>query len=194
MTGTPTDQRPGHRAGLFRGARFARLRNVRAGELIIGAQQFVTVTVEESASHDVEKPTTVANDEAKRWRGGRGPADKVEERVNWCYAEILRGGTRRQVTARLTERFGTSLRTADSDYSRALELLKVEQSATRSDLLNQIQALRLATVRKALAKGQLQTVAMLLKDMGAVIGEAAPEQQAAAAPTLNITVEDKRQA
>jgi len=35
-------------------------------------------------------------------------------------------------------------------------------------------------------------VAMLLKDMGAVIGEAAPEQQAAAAPTLNITVEDKR--
>jgi hypothetical protein len=27
-----------------------------------------------------------------------------------------------------------------------------------------------------------------------VIGEAAPEQQAAAAPTLNITVEDKRQA
>jgi len=193
LAGTPTDQRPGHRVGFFRGARFARLRNVRAGELIIGAQQFVTVTVEESASHDVEKPTTVANDEAKRWRGGRGPADKVEERVNWCYAEILRGGTRRQVTARLTERFGTSLRTADSDYSRALELLKVEQSATRSDLLNQIQALRLATVRKALAKGQLQTVAMLLKDMGAVIGEAAPEQQAAAAPTLNITVEDKRQ-
>ena len=143
---------------------------------------------------DSKVVTNVANDDSKRWRGGRGPADKVEERVNWCYAEMLNGGTRRQVTARLTQRFGVSLRTADSDYSRALELLKVEQQATRSDLLNHIQALRLATVRKALAKGQLQTVAMLLKDMGAVIGEIAPETLAAQAPALQITVEDKRQA
>ena len=74
-----------------------------------------------------------------------------------------------------------------------MQILKTEQIETRENLLNQIQALRLATVQKALRKGQLQTVAMLLKDMGAVIGEAAPEQQAAAAPTLNITVEDKRQ-
>lgn len=147
----------------------------------------------EVAADDVDNvPLTVANDDTKRWRGGRGPADKIEERVNWCYAEILKGGTRRQVTARLTERFGTSLRTADADYSRALELLKVEQSATRSELLNQIQALRLATVRRALAKGQLQTVAMLLKDMGAVIGEAAPEQQASAAPVLRVEIDDKR--
>jgi hypothetical protein len=75
-----------------------------------------------------------------------------------------------------------------------MQILKTEQIETRENLLNQIQALRLATVQKALRKGQLQTVAMLLKDMGAVIGEAAPEQQAAAAPTLQITVEDKRQA
>jgi hypothetical protein len=73
-----------------------------------------------------------------------------------------------------------------------MQILKTEQIETRENLLNQIQALRLATVQKALRKGQLQTVAMLLKDMGAVIGEAAPEQQAAAAPTLSITVEDKR--
>lgn len=87
-----------------------------------------------------------------------------------------------------------SQRTADEDYSRATELLKTEQIATRGDLLNQIQALRLATVKKALGKGQLQTVAMLLKDMGAVIGEAAPEQQATAAPILRVEIDDKRQA
>ena len=63
-------------------------------------------------------------------------------------------------------------------------LLKTEQIATREDLLNQIQALRLSAVRKALAKNQLQTVSMLLKDMGAVIGEAAPETLALEAPTL----------
>jgi FAD synthase len=46
----------------------------------------------------------------------------------------------------------------------------------------------------ALKKGQLQTAAMLLKDMGAVVGEVAPEAAAAAAPTLNITIDDKRNA
>jgi hypothetical protein len=139
-------------------------------------------------------PRTVANDEAKRWRGGKGQQARIDERVNATYCWILEGGTRRQITAKCADRFNCSQRTADEDYSRAVELLKQEQQGTRSELLNQIQALRLATVRKALAKGQLQTVAMLLKDMGAVIGEAAPEQLAASAPQLTITVEDRRQA
>ena len=136
---------------------------------------------------------TVGNDPEKRWRGGKGGADKIEERVNACYSYILEGGTRRQITERLSSRFGTSVRTADSDYSRAMELLKKEQIATREDLLNQIQALRLAGAKKALAKGQLQTFSMLLKDMGAVIGEAEPMAGDDNAPTLNISIEDKRQ-
>jgi len=70
-----------------------------------------------------------------------------------------------------------------------MELLKTEQMATREDLLNQIQALRLAAVKKALAKNQLQTVSMLLKDMGAVIGEAAPETLALEAPNRSIKIE-----
>lgn len=138
------------------------------------------------------QPRTVANDPSKRWRGGKGSSVRVEERANWCYAEILNGGTRRQITAKLADRFNVSQRTADDDYSRAVELLKTEQIATRGELLNQIQALRLSACRKAMAKGQLQTVAMLLKDMGAVIGEVAPEQIAAQAPRLEITVEDRR--
>ena len=148
----------------------------------------------ESDGQEQQKPTSVANDESKRWRGGKGSTVRMEERANWCYAEILNGGTRRQITQRLADRFNVSQRTADEDYSRATELLKTEQIATRGDLLNQIQALRLSACRKAMAKGQLQTVAMLLKDMGAVINETGVEQQAAAAPTLNITVEDRRQA
>ena len=148
----------------------------------------------ESDGQEQQKPTTVANDESKRWRGGKGSTVRMEERANWCYAEILNGGTRRQITQRLADRFNVSQRTADEDYSRATELLKTEQIATRGDLLNQIQALRLSACRKAMAKGQLQTVAMLLKDMGAVINEAGVEQQAAAAPQLSITIDDKRQA
>ena len=139
-----------------------------------------------------EKKTTVANDETKRWRGGKGSEGRIEERVNACYAYILEGGTRRQITDRLSQRFGTSVRTADSDYSRAMELLKEEQIATRKDLLNQLQALRLAGAKKALAKGQLQTFSMLLKDMGAVIGEVEPMAGDDSAPMLNIQIEDKR--
>jgi hypothetical protein len=153
----------------------------------------VTLTVPEVDGQEVEKPTTVANDESKRWRGGEGQEARIEERVNAAYAYILEGGTRRQVAERVASRFNCSVRTAHDDYTKAMVLLREEQSATREDLLNQIQALRLATVTRALRKGQLQTVAMLLKDMGAVINEAGVEQQAAAAPSLSIVVEDKRQ-
>ena len=132
---------------------------------------------------------TVGNDPEKRWRGGKGSQMRIEERVNACYAYILEGGTRRQIVERLSSRFGTSFRTGEDDYKRAMELLKTEQIATRSDLLNQIQALRLAGARKALAKGQLQTFSMLLKDLGAVIGEVEPMNTQENAPTLNISIE-----
>ena len=148
----------------------------------------------DSDGQEVKKPTSVANDESKRWRGGKGAEARIEERVNAAYAYILEGGTRRQVAERIASRFNCSVRTAHDDYAKAMVLLREEQSATREDLLNQIQALRLATVTRALRKGQLQTVTMLLKDMGAVINEAGVEQQAAAAPTLNISIDDKRTA
>jgi len=135
------------------------------------------------------EPKTVANDESKRWRGGRGTKEKMQERMDAAYLYILDGGTRRQITARIVQRFNVSQRTADDDYARAMGTLKTEQVATRGDLLNQIQALRLVTIQKALKRGQLQTVANLLKDMGAVIGEVAPEQLAAQAPQLNISIE-----
>jgi hypothetical protein len=148
--------------------------------------------VAESDGQEQQKPTSVANDESKRWRNGKGEQARIEERVNAAYSYILEGGTRRQIAERIASRFNCSVRTAHDDYSKAMVLLREEQSATREDLLNQIQALRLATVTKALRKGQLQTVAMLLKDMGAVINETGVEQQAAAAPQLSITIDDRR--
>lgn len=152
----------------------------------------ISETPEDLPEGVTNPPLTVANDPTKRWRGGKGSSVRMDERMNYAYAVMLEGGTRRQVLQKVMDRFSVSEVTAGRDYTAAMQILKTEQIETRENLLNQIQALRLATVRKALSKGQLQTVAMLLKDMGAVIGEAAPEQQAAAAPTLQITVEDKR--
>jgi len=136
---------------------------------------------------------TVGNDPEKRYKGGRGDPGRIEERANAAYTYILEGGTRRQVAERLSSRFNTSIRTSHDDYKRAMEYLKEEQQGTRADLLNHIQALRLAGARKALAKGQLQTFSMLLKDMGAVIGEAEAETSSQDIK-LNISIEKQEEA
>ena len=146
----------------------------------------------DSDGQEVKKPTSVANDESKRYRLGKGPAHRVEERAQVCYGYILEGGTRHQIATRIADRFNVSLRTAHDDYKRAMALLREEQQGTREELLNQLQALRLAAVMRAMKKNQWQSVTTLLKDMGAVINEAGGEQQAAAAPTLNISIDDKR--
>ena len=137
------------------------------------------------------KKTNVSEDESKRWRKGKGAAHRVEERAQAAYSYILEGGTRIQICEKLASRFGVSVRTGHEDYRRAMELLKEEQQGTRDELLNQLQALRLATVQKALKRGHFQTVATLLADMGKTIGEAQPEQIALQVPELFIKVEDK---
>lgn len=131
---------------------------------------------------------SVANDESKRHRKGRGEQSRIEERANAAYTYILEGGTRRQIAEKISVRFNCSVRTAHDDYKRAMEYLKVEQQGTRSDLLNQLQALRLAGARVALKQKNLQTFAMLLKDMGAVIGEAEAETSTQDVK-LNISIE-----
>ena len=138
-----------------------------------------------------EKKTSVGDDESKRWRKGKGAAHRVEERAQAAYAYILEGGTRIQICEKLSARFGVSVRTGHEDYRRAMELLREEQIGTREELLNQLQALRLATVQRALKRGHFQTVATLLGDMGRVIGEAAPETISLQVPELSIKIEDK---
>ena len=132
---------------------------------------------------------TVGNDPKKRYRLGKGPAHQIEERANATYAYILEGGTKRQICQRTSDRFNVSLRTAFDDYGRAMDLLREEQSETRGDILNQIQALRLAVAKKAIQKGQLQAATLLLQQIGAANGEGSPEQDAAAAPNLSISIE-----
>ena len=135
------------------------------------------------------KKTTVANDESKRWRNGRPSNEVIEERANATYAYILEGGTKRQIMQRTSERFNVSLRTAFDDYGRAMDLLREEQSETRADILNQLTALRLALVTKAIKKGQLQSATILLAQLGAAAGELDPITDAAAAPNLSISIE-----
>jgi hypothetical protein len=148
----------------------------------------------ESSAVEVTKPTNVGNDESKRWRGGKGSELRMEERMNYAYSLLLEGNTRRANAQLIADRFGVSIRTADADITRAMEILRTENSEGRDSILNQVLAMRLATAKRAMKRGNFQVVAHLLDSIGRAAGELSTEQAAAAAPTLQITVEDKRQA
>ena len=141
----------------------------------------------------VDKPTTVANDESKRFRGGRPiNAAQMEERVTAAYNLMLSGGSRRSNAAALASRFGVSIRQADNYISQAQELLRTDFQGQKEEILNQVNALRMTAIRKAMKRGNLQVVAHLLDSVARGMGEGSQEQAAAAAPTLNISIDDKR--
>ena len=114
-----------------------------------------------------------------------------EKRIAYCYTAITEGGTRLCIQQRIRAEFEVSQPTAKSDYAIAIQRLRDEQSQTRKELIEQLQAIRLTAIRKAMKRGQLQTVAILCKDLGAVLGETAPEQIAISAPDLKIIVENQ---
>ena len=147
----------------------------------------------ETDNQEPTKPTTVANDESKRWRGGKGSELRMEERMNYAYSLLLEGNTRRANAQLIADRFGVSIRTADADITRAMEILRTENSEGRDSILNQVLAMRLATAKRAMKRGNFQVVAHLLDSIGRAAGENSQEQAAQQQPTLAITVEDRRQ-
>jgi len=114
-----------------------------------------------------------------------------ERRIAFCYISITEGGTRHCIEQRIRAEFSVSQSTAKLDYDIAIQRLRDEQSETRIQLIEQLQAIRLTAIRKAMKRGQLQSVAILCKDLGAVLGETAPETLSLAVPTLNIVVENQ---
>jgi hypothetical protein len=149
--------------------------------------------VSEADGQEVTKPTTVANDEAKRWRGGRPINEaQMEERVTAAYNLMLTGGSRRSNAGILSSRFGVSIRQAENYISAAQKLLKTDFQGQKEEILNQVNALRMTAINKALKRGNLQVVAHLLDSVARSFGEGSQETQAAAAPILRVEIDDKR--
>jgi hypothetical protein len=157
----------------------------------------VTETVTDSLPPDNEQQpqpkTSVANDPLKRFRKGRPiTAAEMEERVNTAYMMMLSGGTRRENAAQLAAKYGVSHRQAENYIHDAQQLMKADYAGKREELLNQVNNMRMHTVRKALKRGNYQVVAHLLDSIARGAGEGTVEQSATQAPTLNITIDDKR--
>jgi hypothetical protein len=148
--------------------------------------------VAESEGQEVKKPTTVANDETKRWRGGRSTQARMDERVNYAYSLLLEGNTRRANAELIASRFNISIRTAHDDIAKAMKLLREERLEDRSEMLNIITASRLAVLKKAIRKGNYQVACHLLDSLGRAAGELEAVTEAAAVPLLRVEIDNKR--
>lgn len=124
-----------------------------------------------------------------------GPEGKVtnlseeDEQLHFCYDLICHGTTRSQCVRSLCEEFSLTKQSATKVYSSTVTNIRKEQTEQRSELINQLQAIRLVIIQKAIKRGQLMTAVTACKDLGAVIGETLPEQLAVAAPELKISIE-----
>jgi hypothetical protein len=117
----------------------------------------------------------------------------MQERVNAAYMLMLGGGSYRENVCQLATRYGVSYRQGENYVREAKKLMTEDFAGERAEFLNQVNNMRMHTVKKALKRGNYQVVAQLLDSLGRAMGEGSVEEAANAAPNLNITIEDKRQ-
>ena len=117
---------------------------------------------------------------------------QMQERVNAAYMLLLQGGSCRENACQLSTRYGVSYRQAENYIREAKKLMTLDFAGERAEFLNQVNNMRMHTVKKALKRGNYQVVAQLLDSLGRAMGEGSIEEAANAAPNLNIVIEDKR--
>jgi len=135
-------------------------------------------------------PETVNN--KQRPFGKRNPNAVIEERQKRLYKRQLTGLPVRQLVLDHADREGIAEATAWRDWETVSLWNEQDWSKDRERIVSRLQAMRMRAIDAAIRKGQIGSAQLLMRDLGAVVGEVAPEAQAAAAPTLQITVEDKR--
>ena len=129
---------------------------------------------------------------APRPYGKRNPNAYIEQRQQRLYRRQLDGLSARQLVLEHAEREGVSVATAWRDWEAVNKWNSEDWERDRVNMLARLQTMRVRLFNASIRKGQLQTAAQILDSLGRVVNESGIEQQAAAAPTLNITVEDKR--
>jgi hypothetical protein len=126
--------------------------------------------------------------------GKRNPYALIEQRQQRLYRRQLEGLSARQLVLDHADRESVSVATAWRDWEAVNKWNAEDWSRDRENMLARLQTMRAKLFNAAIRKGQLQTAAQVLDSLGKVVNESGIEQQAAAAPMLQITVEDKRQA
>ena len=130
--------------------------------------------------------------EKQRPYGKRNPDAWIEERQRRLYLKQLSGQSARALVYEHATREGVSVSTAWRDYATVKEWNESDWQEEKDKTVSRIQQMRLRCIEGAIRAKQFGTAQLLLRDLGAVVGEVSLEAQAAAAPSLSIVVEDKR--
>ena len=144
----------------------------------------MTLTVAESEGQDVNKPA--------RPYGKRNPDAVIEERRKRLYKRQLSGLTVRQLVLEHADRESIAEATAWRDWDAVKTWNEEDWQRDRDSIVSRLQAMRLRAIDAAIRKGQIGSAQLLMRDLGAVVGEVAPEAAAAAAPVLRVEIDDKR--
>jgi len=126
--------------------------------------------------------------------GKRNPDAWIEERQRRLYLKQLSGQSARALVYEHATREGVSVSTAWRDYATVKEWNESDWQEEKDKTVSRIQQMRLRCIEGAIRAKQFGTAQLLLRDLGAVVGEVSLEAQAAAAPQLSITIDDKRSA
>jgi heme-degrading monooxygenase HmoA len=124
--------------------------------------------------------------------GKRNPYAYIEQRQQRLYRRQLEGLSARQLVLDHADREGVSVATAWRDWEAVNAWNSEDWDRDRQNMLARLQTMRTKLFNAAIRKGQLQTAAQILDSLGKVVNEAGVEQQAASAPQLFISIDDKR--
>ena len=137
-------------------------------------------------------PEAVTN--KQRPYGKRNPDAVIEERRKRLYKRQLTGLPVRQLVLDHADREGIGEVTAWRDWDAVKQWNEQDWAKDRESIVSRLQAMRMRAIDAAIRKGQIGSAQLLMRDLGAVVGEVSPEVLAQTQqPNLSIVVEDKRQ-
>lgn len=124
--------------------------------------------------------------------GRRNPDAWIEERQRRLYLRQLSGSSPRALVYEHATREGVSVSTAWRDYAVIQSWNESDWATQRDKTVSRIQQMRLRCIEGAIKAKQFGTAQLLLRDLGAVVGEVAPEAAAAAAPVLRVEIQPQQ--
>lgn len=144
------------------------------------------------AINEAPEVSPEGEENSKRAYGRRNPDAWIEERQRRLYMRQLSGSSPRALVYEHATREGVSVSTAWRDYAVIQSWNESDWATQRDKTVSRIQQMRLRCIEGAIRAKQFGTAQLLLRDLGAVVGEVTQETLAAQAPQLQITVEDRR--
>lgn len=136
-------------------------------------------------------PQAVEN--RQRPYGKRNPDAVIEERRKRLYKRQLTGLPVRQLVLDHADRESIAEATAWRDWEAVSLWNEEDWKKDRERIVSRLQAMRMRAIDAAIRKGQIGSAQLLMRDLGAVVGEVSPEVLAQTQqPSLSIVVEDRR--